>query len=292
MSFILNNYSGFGDNIYHIPFVHQLAKRGEVFMFTPFPELFQFPNVFCFPRDMSLKTQVENSRNNTLYCKDRHPSGHEIHLCYGQNLKRGRTVMQTFEEAIPLDEWFFEFTPKPSIRAQEIKDRANAAGKKLCVVRLPSVRQEWFCTSRNGEMEGFQACIDHLKDTHYIVAVGDIGNREEYDGVCPTGVHEHCDRRGPDYLPLWDMVYLLTLSDLVLSIQCNILPLCQILRKRAFFIYGGYVPHALLNDQRFYQVGYVEPDPFCFCVDNRHSCNKHIPRDKLISRLEETLCQN
>jgi hypothetical protein len=72
---------------------------------------------------------------------------------------------------------------------------------------------------------------------------------------------------------------------------CNILPMCQILKKKSFFIYGGHVPHAMLNDKRFYQVGHIEPEPFCFCATKQytHKCNKDIPQDTLLNKLAETI---
>jgi hypothetical protein len=292
MNFIINHYAGLGDNIYHIPFVHQLAKKGTVYMHTPFPELFQFENVICVPHPNAhrLKLQKENGTNNPLYATHCNPHGKQINFNYGSNFRRGMTVIQSFEAVVPLSEWFFEFKTKPACPASDILSRALRAEKKLCVVRLPSVREEWFCSSRNGLMSHFQACIDHLKKDYYLVAVGDIGNKEQYDGPMPTGIDEHRDEHGS--LGIWDVIDLVNRSDLVLSIQCNMLPICQILHKRAFFIYGGYVPHKSLNDSRFYQVGYVEPEPFCFCVDNTHKCRKDIPHDRLISRLEEAICMN
>jgi hypothetical protein len=292
--FIINHYAGFGDNIYHIPFVHQLAKKGTVYMHTPFPELFQFENVVCLPHPNAhmLKLQKENGSGNPLYATHCAPRGKQINFNYGSNFRRGMTGMQSFEAVVPLTEWFFEFKPKPACPASDILSRALRAGKKLCVVRLPSVREEWFCSSRNALMSHFQTCIDHLKKDYYLVAVGDIGNKEQYDGQKPEGIDEHRDDHNSNHLGIWDVVDLIERSDLVLSIQCNMLPICQILRRRAFFIYGGYVPHKALNDSRFFQVGYVEPEPFCFCVDNTHKCRKDIPKDRLISRLEEALCMN
>lgn len=289
MSFIVQSYFGMGDNIYQIPFIRQLSKHGEVFIHTPFPELFQkMDKVHCLPASTTLKAQFKNMQGNKLYQRCR-PKGTVIRFEYGSKFEKNQSIMQSFEHTVPLDEWFFEFEPPYSARADEILKRVS---RPICIVRLPSVRDEWFNSSRNGKMEYFQLCIDRLKKDYYLIAVGDIGNKERYDGPCPSGIDEHLDRLGENQLELWDMVYLLKHSGMVLSIPCNILPLCQILKKKGFFIYGGYVPHRLLNDTRFYQVGYVEPDPFCLCVKNRHNCYKEIPKDRLLSKLEEEICMN
>ena len=61
MNYIIDSYFGFGDNIYHIPFVHKLAQSGEVFIYTPWPEMFRgMKNVSCFRAVTSLKAQAQN----------------------------------------------------------------------------------------------------------------------------------------------------------------------------------------------------------------------------------------
>lgn len=295
MNYILDSYFGLGDNIYHIPFVHKLSQQGEVFIYTPFPELFQFPNVYCIRPVTNLKLQLKNMQGNGLYSHGHKPNGQRIRFNYGQGFlqKTPLTVMQSFEKMISLNgDFYFEFNPPVSKEAEAIKERACRRKKRLCVIRLPSVRQEWACYSRAPMMEYFQICIDYLRQDYYIVTVGDIGNREDYTGLEPTPIDERRDRHHVNHLNIWDVFYLLHLSDLVISMPCNILPMCQILKKRSLFIYGGYVPHAMCNDERLYQVGYVEPDPFCFCVRNGqdgHKCNKEIPQDRLLESLENTI---
>lgn len=295
MNYILDSYFGFGDNIYHIPFVHKLAQQGEVFIYTPFPELFQFLNVYCFKPTTNLKLQLENMTNNGLYSKStgHKPNGHRLRFNYGEGFGSGLTIMQSFEKTVPLNgDWFFEFTPSPSSRASEVVKRAKHNKKKLCVIRLPSVRKEWACYTRAPLMEHFQICIDYIRQDYYTVTVGDIGSREDFTGPEPCGIDEKRDRHCVNHLNIWDTFDLIAQSDLVISMPCNILPICQIIRKKSFFIYGGYVPHAMCNDGRFYQVGYVEPDPFCFCVRNAqdgHKCNKEIAQDRLLNALKDTI---
>ena len=295
MNYILDSYFGLGDNIYHIPFVHKLAEQGEVFIYTPFPELFQFKNVYCFKPSTNLKLQLQNMQGNSLYSKSsgHHPNGERIRFNYGEGFRSGLTILQSFEKIVPLDgSFFFEFTPKPKPKVEEILKRVKASGKKLCVIRLPSVRQEWPNPNRNGRMEYFQLCINALKDKYYFVSVGDIGNKEDFDGHEPQGINERRDRHNVNHLGIWDVMDLVNRSDLVVSIQCNIIPICQLLRKKAFIIYGGYVPHSMLNDPRLFQLGYVEPEPFCFCVNRvrEHICSKEIPEDKILSKLDELIC--
>src|SRR5574343_573479 len=286
MNYILDSYFGLGDNIYHIPFVHKLAQEGEVFIYTSFPELFQFSNVYCMKPVTNLKLQLKNMEGNGLYSHGHKPNGQRIRFNYGEGFKNGLTIIKSFEKVVPLNgEFFFKFTPKQSINIEKILERVKASGKKLCVVRLPSIRREWPNANRNGKMEYFQLCINSLKDRYYFVSVGDIGNAEEFDVIEPQGIDERRDRHNVNHLDIWETIYLVNRSAFVLSIQCNMIPICQLLRKKAFIIYGGYVPHALLNDARFYQIGYVEPDPFCFCVNriSNHLCKKDIPEDKILS---------
>ena len=289
MNYILDNYFGFGDNIYKIPFVHKLAQQGEVFIYTPFPEMFQMPNVYCFKLTTNLKLQLQNMTGNGLYSHGHKANGQRIRFNYGENFKASTplAIMQSFEKQVPLDgEFYFEFKYSSSTKADDIVNRAKHKHKKLCIMRLPSVRKEWACYTRAPLMEYFQICIDYLRQDYYIVTIGDIGNKEAYTGIEPSLIDERRDRHNVNHLGIWDAYDLISKADLIVSMPCNILPICQILRKKSFFIYGGYVPHAMCNDERFYQVGYVEPDPFCFCIHN--GCLLYTspsPRDGLLSRM-------
>lgn len=296
LNHIIRGYFGFGDNIWHIPFVHHLAKRGEVFMYTPFPELFQFKNVYCLPPpDCKLKLQAANIKANPLFADPRRkrPNGNYIRFNYAAGFKRGLNVIQSFESVVPLQgSFFFDYQPKKFVKVDELAARAAASGKRLCLLRLPSVRDEWANPNRNGKMEYFQACINHLKDRYYFVSVGDIGNRESYDGEEPSGIDERCDKAGAvNHLNIWEVMDLLNRSALAISIQCNILPMAQLLKRKAFIINGGYVSHHLLTDPRLFEIGYAQPDPFCFCIKHgragEHRCSKEIPQEVLLSRLQD-----
>jgi hypothetical protein len=293
VNYIIDGYFGFGDNIYHIPFVHHLSKQGEVFIYTPFPELFQFPKVYCYKPTTNLKLQLENMNNNGLYARScaHHPNGKRIRFNYGEGFRTGKSILQTFESVVPLHgDFYFQHTPDVTSSVDIILKRSRSSGKKLCVIRLPSVRNEWPNPNRNAHMKYFQACIHALRDRYYFVSVGDIGNREEFDGDKPDGLDECREQHTENHLGIWEVIDLINRSDMVISIQCNLLPICQLLRKKGFFIYGGYVPHRVLNDERMFQVGFIEPEPFCFCIENGnhgpHLCKKDIPEDELLSRLE------
>ena len=293
MNTIIDGYFGFGDNIWHIPFVHHLAQKGEVFITTPFPELFQFPNVYCYKPVTNLKLCLENMTGNGLYSKStgKKPNGQRIRFDYGSGFSKGRNVIQSFETVVPLEGSFhFEFNPEKTSAVDQICQRVQSSGKKLCVLRLPSVRKEWANPNRNGKMEYFQLCINALKDRYYFVSVGDIGNQEDFDGPEPQGIDERRDRHNVNHLGIWEVFDLINRSDLVLSIQCNTIPMCQILRKKAFIIYGGYVARSVLTDPRMIAHGYVEPEPFCFCIQHGregHRCRKDISEEKILSRLAE-----
>ncbi len=299
MNHIIESYFGLGDNIWHIPFVHHLARQGEVYIYTPFPELFQMKNVYCFKPACNLKLQIENMNGNRLYAKSigKTPNGKRIRFNYAVGFKNKMNVIQSFESIVPLDgDFYFEYSPQKFDSVDEIMERVKKSGKKLCVLRLPSVRKEWANQNRNGKMEYFQECIGYLKNEYYFVSVGDIGNREDFDGFEPLGIDEKRDRHNVNHLGIWEVFDLVNRSDLVLSIQCNMMPISQLLKKKAFIIHGGYVPHEMLTDKRLPEIGYAQPDPFCFCVrhgrEDRHVCDKDIPKGFLLKRLEDYLCLN
>lgn len=285
--YIVDGYHGFGDTIYHIPFIHHMARTGQVFIHTPFPEFFQFRNAFPLPVYTKLKLQAENIANTKCY-SNKSPEGVKIVFNYNALIKE-MSIIKAFERTVPLDNnIYFDFNPQFSQPAYDVLMRAK---KKLCVVRLPSVRDEWATPSRCSCMRYFQRCINILKQDHYIVTVGDTGNKEELYEACPTGIDERLDIY-PNNLKIWDTMYLISKADFVLSFPCNIIPICMLLRKRAFFIYGGYVRHAHLTDPRFHKLHYVEPDPMCNCVSAKHECIKDIDENRLLRELDNALCKS
>jgi hypothetical protein len=281
---IWNDYLGFGDSIYKRPFVKQLQGH-DIFLYTPFPELYSDLKVkFCRPHT-KLKTQRKNiDKHDALKTwTEEKPYGYNLAMSYTSGLSTGN-VIEAMEGWVELES--FDFTiPVVEEGIERAKEIISKVDKKVCILRLPSVRNEWACESRNPEPRYFQEIIDAYNDRFYFISIGDCGENEylvgEYTGI-DLELHN-------SQLSLWEAVNLMRLSDLIVSIPCFTLPLSIAYGLKAFFIYGGYVKHDRLIDKRMNlsTIGYIEPSPFCNCVKNNHNCNKEI--NGLLWRFDEYL---
>jgi hypothetical protein len=202
---------------------------------------------------------------------------------YSGGLK-GKGIIKTFEEFVPLSGWYNHL---PIIedgleKAHEIRQRVPK-DKKLCLVRLPTIRREWACPSRNPLPEYFNQIMDAYKDRFYFMSIGDVGIEEPLVGQYQGLDYEFHNKQ----LGLWETINLMKKADLVIAPPSFIIPLSIAYRFNAFIIYGGHVPHEVYIDERMDlgRIGYAQPNPFCNCALNDHNCNKEITN--LLWRFDE-----
>lgn len=276
------SYLGLGDQVYMRPFVMAaLDKYDTVDISTPFPELlYDNTRVRCLKPNTQLKTQAESIKNSGYKWRCRLPRYDKaLRMNYSVGFHQNMNVIQTFTKQSGLIPKPFQFDiPERYKIAARAKVKTD---KPICYLRLPTVRDEWVCTSRNAKMEYFQPIIDRLKDTHYIVSCLDLrGNKERLDGDLPRGI-DLCLHNAE--LDINEAVGLMAISSCIVGIQCNIIPWSCALDVPCFVVYGGYVAHEALYDPFMGdKIRHVQPNPFCFCLNGRHNCNKEIGADRLI----------
>lgn len=295
---ISQDYFGFGDNIYKRPVIKELSRQHErVFLYTAFPELFSdIPNVsFCRP-ETQLKTQQKNiQRHDQLGTWVKAPESLPVlRLNYGMALSEHVSIIHSLEKDVPILN--FEFTlPDISLGEQEalgILSRARQrTTKKICIVRLPSVRTEWACGTRNPLMEYFIKLMEENRDKFYFISVGDTDNlTERFSETPPTTLW---DESYHGTLGIFTTLNLIKGADMVLSAPCFTIPLGIALQVPTFIIFGGYVKPELHTDPRMNlsKYGFVAPQPFCNCVRNVHECNKFIDYNRLTGSFWNFLCK-
>ncbi len=281
-----HSYLGLGDQVYMRPFVIEaLNKYTTVDLVTPFPDLlYAGQGVRCIKTQTNLKTQAESIKNSNYRWKTNLPNYNKaLRLNYSVGFHKNLNVIQSFREQTGLNPKSFQFDIP-----QEYKDAARAkikTDKPICYLRLPTIRSEWMAQARNAKMEYFQPIIDRLKNTHYIVSCLDLRDGKEWlDGELPKGI-DLCLHNAE--LNINEAVGLMAISSCIVGIQCNIIPLSCAFDVPCFVVYGGYVSHEALHDPFMgNKIRHVQPDPFCFCINGRHNCNKDIGTDRLIRTFE------
>ena len=235
-SILFHSYFGLGDNVYMRPFVlGALKKYSTVDIKTPFPDfLYSGTPVRCLKPQTELKTQKEYIEKTKFPWKL--PLGgynKKLKLNYSAGFHKGQNILETLQEQSGIVPESFQFDIPQPYKAKA--KRLVKTNKPICFLRLPTIRKEWVASSRNAPMQYFQYVINQLKDTHYIVSCLDLRNGAEWlDGELPTGI-DLCLHNAE--LDVNGMLGLMAISDCLIGIQSNLIPLSCALQKPCFIIY-------------------------------------------------------
>ena len=134
---------GLGDNIYQLSFIKSLAKSGDVWLETPWPEIYSdLNNVHFVKPHTRLRTQAKNVNqvNDSIWSKP--PSNHSIKISYSDN-----GILRGMRRCFGVDCSTFDL---PKFESPIKGDYA--------VVRPATVRKEWAASSRNPKPEYLAEC--------------------------------------------------------------------------------------------------------------------------------------
>lgn len=188
MTTFVEGMHGLGDSIYLRAFVKSLAARGEVYLATPWPELFADLGVKCVRKNTVMRTQVKNIAASA-YPWHAAPS---MSMC-GRHLRAGydlrqETILEGFRRTLGVDPGPFDLPAGPS-----------GGYSPRAIVRPATVRREMPWTARNphpGYIADAAAALGRAGA--YVVSVADLQDGEEWlDGPAPP-----CDLARHDGVPL------------------------------------------------------------------------------------------
>ena len=291
----LQGYFGFGDSIYQYPFVKELSKQyDKIYLRTPFPQLFDsIPNVeFVLPVNTRLETCNESiNKNNNVFKNQTQIEYNDFLIFQYQRPQRKRIGMaEAFNNLCPkltqypLD-WTIPIKPKWIHEAKRILQSINTT-KKICIIKPPSVRKEWYNIARVGNPKYFQYLVDKYKDQYYFVSVGNKKMETELQRI--RGIDLHLDA---GEISIDGIIALVAMSDLVIGYHSFIIAIGIATGTKTFCIFGGYIPPELWIDKvrmDMSKISYVSPYPFCDCFDRQHKkCNKEIPIETIETKFEQ-----
>ncbi len=290
MKIYYNSYLGLGDNFYMRPFILNSAKEHEVYLATSFPELYENTNVKCVKPNTKLKTQAKNNEQHE-FVELPQDINKEIKLSYHRGRLQGQTIIESFEHQTGYKtkrgDFKFDYSKLSPYVKFMLDETRNNTGKKICVVKLPTLRTEWAVLTRNPKMEYFQAIINKLKDEYFFISVADLTD-EWFDGEEPTGIDEKFHH---GELSISQYVALFGYADLILSYQSNALPIALSVETPIICLYGGFRKpefhlHENMNLENYCEIA---PDPFCDCNLTHHDCNKEIDEKEMMKKMDEFL---
>lgn len=263
---------GLGDNIMQRPFIRAAAQKRTVFLETPWPELYaDLDNVKPVRANSRLRTQAKNER--ITQSAFHRPYGRRIRLHYGPSDLARTNIWRALARHLPLDGPFqLDLPPLPA-------HGIDTGGKPLAVIRPVTARSEWLNTARNPLPEYVNGIAATLSLTHFVVAVADLQDDEEW----LVGEMPFCDLaliRGE--LTTLQALSLVASADVVVGGVGWILPAALAARRAAYIVLGGMgahnAPERLLDPEWVPgdRIGFARPDAYCLCDQKTHQCDKRI----------------
>lgn len=266
---------GLGDNLYQRPFVRAAASRFDVWLETPWPELYADLPVRFVRGDRALRTQRKNlARQPASLFADPPAGAREVRVAYGhaQLDRPNGSILRALDELLPL-------TGHPlRLDLPDMGPPPVTADKPIAVVRPVTVRTEWRNEARNPKPEYLAWVSEQLLETHHVVAVADLqGGAEEALNPLPR-FHQGFLRGELDVRAL---LALCASADLLAGGVGWIVPAALAVQRPAFIVLGGQGGHnapAKITDPRLdaSRLGWAFPDRFCTCSNMLHPCAKTI----------------
>jgi hypothetical protein len=266
---------GLGDNIFSRPFVRVAATKYDLWLDTPWPELYADLDIKFWRGTRRLRTQQKNiarqprARWSTPY---HHPAWRELTVRYDLN---SSTIIRSLERrwsdiGVGFEPELFDL---PDMGASPV-----ASERPIAVVRPVTVRSEWRNEARNPRPEYIAAIAAELMATHMVVVVADLEPGHEWlVGKLPPA-HQYLVN---GELPVRELLALLRDADIVIGGVGWIVPAGLALKVKTFVVLGGHGGHnapAKITDPRLdlSRLGFAIPDRFCQCTTMLHDCNKEM----------------
>jgi hypothetical protein len=264
---------GLGDNIWQRPFVRAAAAKYDVWLETPWPELYADVDIKFVRGGRRLRTQQKNM--------DRQPVGRwskpvpwlrEIKVSYTGADLAADSIIRSLEWR-----WKIGFDPAlfdlPNMGPSPV-----TALRPIAVVRPVTVRTEWRNEARNPRPEYVNALAAELMPTHTVIAVADLADGREWAvGELPPA-HRYLVR---GELAVRELLALVRAADVVIGGVGWIVPAGLALRTRTFVVLGGHGGHNApekITDLRLdlSSIGFAMPEDLCRCTNMLHDCAKRI----------------
>jgi hypothetical protein len=271
---VIEGMKGLGDNIYQRAFVKKLCKDRDVFLETPWPELYEDLPVKFVRSVTSLRTQAKNLARQSRHWHGK-PAGEVMRVSYGAELQHS-SIMQAMAS---------RFGCEPEALDLPVYKSAIKAKKPICVVRPVTVRKEWRAEARNPLPEYVRQAVERIRNDYFVVGVADLCGTAEY-ALNPLPYADLTLYQGE--LDIGGLLGLVQQADLVLGGVGWVVPACIASKTPLFCILGGnggYNAPEKITDNRMdlRLVGFANPNSYCMCTHMQHRCNK------TISNFEEQL---
>lgn len=248
MSLYLLGWKGIGDSIYLRPFVRWLAERHELYLTTPWPDLFHGTGARIEPPPSDAKPV-------TPY------------------VVWDRSIPQAIARSLGIPEAEVRYD-LPDLGPSPVR-----SSRPLAVVRPVTIRDDWHNPSRNPDPAYVAEAAYQLRQRGYfVVSVAKLGPRER--ALDPLPVADLSFLYGE--LSIRELIALVREARLIVGGVGWIVPAALAAGTPLICIGGGHgaqnaperIAGPLFDTSR---ARFLLPDPYCRCARMAHDCPKHIP---------------
>jgi len=289
--YLIKMYEGIGDTFYQRHLIKRILEiKGEVALASPWQQLFwDMPELkFWWQSSMLRVQEIEYAK--WKFAPIHKKAKQDLFIGYdNRHLKIGDTVPASYTRTVNRDGGFtisdysldFPLKPEWVERALEIKNN-----RPICLVRIPTVRNEWPAARRTPMPGAMTKCLDTLPRDMVRIAVG-------FDHPMQERAAENImvnERYTNGELPIEIVAALAKIADLVVTPVGFMTVMAAAVGAKTVNIFGGHAGPQHIFDPRMDHIAtqkYIAPDPFCNCFDNLHNCVKAIPEDRLVSEFQE-----
>ena len=272
MSVLIPAWHGLGDNVYLRPFVKGAVEAGEdVYLQTPWPQLFSDLDVRCVRPEPRYRTQQKNV--------EAQPDG-----VWHDPPADAQLVTPRISGACGSISGGIAYSSPWAVRSDAfdlpsfLKVGLAAYPVRKAVVRPNVVRKEWENPARNPDPRYLAKAVELLKRSHFVISVADVSDGEEWiDG--PLSDADHVSHQGE--LSVERLFALIEHADVVVGGVGFILPVAISYGTPAIIIGGGNGGHNAPERLVGYgmdgsRVRWIMPDDYCRCLAYEHDCAKDI----------------
>jgi hypothetical protein len=168
---------GLGDNVYQRPFVRAAAAQYQVWLDTPWPEIYADIEIKFVRVPRRLRTQMKNVMRQLPGRWSSLPPGKRItQITLGYANLAVQPIIECMETQwstlnVNFDPALFDL---PDMGPSPIKSE-----RPIAVVRVVTVRREWRNMARNPRFEYVNALAAELMSSHHVIAIADLAANEE-----------------------------------------------------------------------------------------------------------------
>jgi hypothetical protein len=266
---------GLGDNIYARPFVVAASRQYQIWLETPWPELYADLDIRFVQGVRRLRTQCKNMARQADTRWSIPPDRvHKVRVQYWA------LEQQSIIAALELS-WLIALQIKFNAKLFDLPEMGPSplkSDRPVAVIRPVTVRSEWKNEARNPRPEYIAEIAAELMATHTVVAVADLEAGQEWlIGELPPAHHYFV--RGE--LNVRELLALVRDADIVVGGVGWIVPAGLALHVKTFVVLGGHGGHNAPNkitDPRLdlSRIGFAMPSRFCKCTNMLHDCDKTI----------------